>query len=122
MHGRYPTRLQKVQWAKWVIELFPHLKWKDANYPYVSGFQSRWAETCIAKNIEVVFQSLIYRPSTTATVNGKKIELSQRGLLEKRLKTLRRGLIRGDAKERSKFYCWILRAFRLRIIFDRVFL
>ena len=76
----------------------------------------------LPKNIEVVFQSLIYRPSTSATVNGKKIEFSQRGLLEERLKTLRRGLIRSDAKERSKFYCWIVRAFKLRIMFDRVFL
>ena len=62
----------------------------------------------------------MFRPSTTEIVNGKKVHTSQRGLLEERLKALRKGYFRDDVRRESEF-SWLVYALRVELDFSTRF-
>ena len=65
----------------------------------------------------VVSMALLFRPSTTEFVNGKKVHTSQRGLLEECPKTLRKDYFRDDVKRGTEF-SWLVYALRMGLDFS----
>ena len=65
----------------------------------------------------VASKALLFRPSTTEIVNGKKVHTSQRGFLEERLMTSRNGYFRDDVKRGSEF-SWLVNALRVGLDFS----